>query len=90
MLCEQHLQCQLPKSADNTSLHATVLAPIAMSMAGIKHIAQQCFRQPSLFQTWVPGVVQIPADLRLLQARLPQATYDDGTAKDDQIQARKA
>ena len=40
-----------------------------------------------------PFAVQIPADLRLLQARLPQATYDDGKdskTKDDQIQAHKA
>ena len=34
--------------------------------------------------------LQIPADLRLLQARLPQATYDDSKGKDDQIQAHKA
>lgn len=37
--------------------------------------------------TWLVPM-QIPADLRLLQARLPQAVYDD--SEGDQIQAHKA
>ncbi|KAL3139701.1 hypothetical protein ABBQ38_004011 [Trebouxia sp. C0009 RCD-2024] len=34
--------------------------------------------------------IKIPADLRLLQARLPQAEYGDAEGKDEQISARKS
>lgn len=34
--------------------------------------------------------LQIPADLRLLQARLPQAEYGDAEGKGEQIPARKS
>ena len=43
-----------------------------------------------LFLCLTGSCLQIPADLRLLQARLPQATYDDAEGTGEQIQAHKA
>ncbi|KAL3134399.1 hypothetical protein ABBQ38_006461 [Trebouxia sp. C0009 RCD-2024] len=55
--------------------------------AGGSHIAAAAapFSKGTVLQT-----IKIPADLQLLQARLPQAEYGDAEGQGEQIQARKS